>query len=182
MTSSLGQVARCPLPDDQAKLLLASSGKGSSGSTSVDVHPVVLMHIADHHQRNVAQQGGKDQSKRLYEFCKSSHHKSMLWFVAVFGALLGRQEGPKAEICFAFEIIVTKEANRFVLNKEYWLLKEEQCEWLVCIFWNWNLTVMFCSQANSSWIGLCWLVYGFRWVPIFGWSSFTEPGELCWFA
>ena len=55
----------------------------------------------------------------------------VVWFFflfTVFGALLGRQEGPKAEICFAFEILVAREAGRYVLNKEYWLEKEEQCE------------------------------------------------------
>jgi hypothetical protein len=41
---------------------------------------------------------------------------------------LGRQDGPKAEICFAFEILVKKEGTKYVLDKEYWLYKEEQCK------------------------------------------------------
>ncbi|OQV14616.1 putative COP9 signalosome complex subunit 6 [Hypsibius exemplaris] len=96
-------VKRTPLNENDAKTLLASSSKTSA--TEVDLHPVVLLHIADHHHRNVAQHGGRSQ---------------------VFGALLGRQDGPKAEICFAFEILVKSEGGRNVLDKAYWLEKEEQ--------------------------------------------------------
>ncbi|GAV02332.1 hypothetical protein RvY_12915 [Ramazzottius varieornatus] len=94
---------RCPLSEADAAVLLASGT--NNATTQVDVHPVVFLHIADHYHRNVAQHAGKLQ---------------------VYGALLGRQDGSKTEICFAFEIKVDVIGKRLELDKTYWLMKEVQ--------------------------------------------------------
>ena len=63
MTSlSFAQASRrCPLSEADAAILLASGTKNAT--TQVDIHPVVLLHIADHYHRNVAQHASKLQGK-----------------------------------------------------------------------------------------------------------------------
>jgi COP9 signalosome complex subunit 6 len=46
----------------------------------------------------------------------------------VFGALLGRQAGRSVEICNSFELVIDKIDGRYVLEREYFLSKEEQCK------------------------------------------------------
>ncbi|XP_055329514.1 COP9 signalosome complex subunit 6-like [Paramacrobiotus metropolitanus] len=102
LSSSSAENVRLGRAEQSSPFLTSSTAKANS---VVDLHPVVLLHIADHHHRNVAQHGNKFQ---------------------IFGALLGRQDGPKVEICFAFEIRVNRENGRYILDKEYWFQKEEQ--------------------------------------------------------
>ena len=47
---------------------------------------------------------------------------------AVFGALLGRQKGRTIEICNSYELVVDFVEGQYVLDREYFLSKEEQCK------------------------------------------------------
>ena len=50
----------------------------------------------------------------------------------MFGALLGRQKGRSVEICNSYELVVdTTKENKLILDREYFLSKEEQCMYIV---------------------------------------------------
>ena len=45
----------------------------------------------------------------------------------MYGALLGSQKGRSVEICNSFELVVSIVDGHAVLDKEYFVSKEEQC-------------------------------------------------------
>lgn len=53
----------------------------------------------------------------------------LVFCITVFGALLGRQKGRSVEICNSYELVVNfaGENNKLILDREYFLSKEEQC-------------------------------------------------------
>ena len=53
----------------------------------------------------------------------------LVFCITVFGALLGRQKGRSVEICNSYELVVNVagENNKLILDREYFLSKEEQC-------------------------------------------------------
>ncbi|XP_003383703.1 PREDICTED: COP9 signalosome complex subunit 6-like [Amphimedon queenslandica] len=82
------------------------TGGGSSGSVSISIHPLVVMNVSDHFTRVKVQNDTN---------------------IRVFGALLGRQKGRSVEICNSYELVVdTTKENKLVLDREYFLSKEEQ--------------------------------------------------------
>ena len=54
-----------------------------------------------------------------------------VFFLAVYGALLGVQKGRSVEICNSFELLVNVVDGQAVLDKDYFTAKEEQC--MLCL-------------------------------------------------
>ena len=50
-------------------------------------------------------------------------------FLAVFGAIIGKQTGREVEIMNSFELKYEVADGSVVLDTEYYRLKEEQCEY-----------------------------------------------------
>lgn len=75
------------------------------GSVSAYLHPLVIMNISEHWTRLRAQEG-----------CPQP----------VFGALIGKQKGRNIEIMNSFELHYTIENDNVIINKLFYLQKEEQ--------------------------------------------------------
>lgn len=82
-------------------------------SVSVSLHPLVLMNISEHWTRIRAQEGGSR---------------------AVYGALIGKQNGRKLEVLNSFELKFEIIDDEVIINREYYATKEEQCK--VLAFFN----------------------------------------------
>jgi COP9 signalosome complex subunit 6 len=84
--------------------------KNAIPSVTISLHPLVLMNISEHWTR-IRAQDGKAQ--------------------AVYGALIGKQEGRKIEVCNSFELRYEEIDGDVVINRDYYNTKEEQCELFV---------------------------------------------------
>jgi COP9 signalosome complex subunit 6 len=72
---------------------------------SVNLHPLVIMNIADHYTRSKVSNSGT---------------------IKIFGAILGSQKGRNAEICNSFELLVTPDGYRYKLDANYFTSKRQQ--------------------------------------------------------
>lgn len=81
--------------------------KNAIPSVSISLHPLVLMNVAEHWTRIRAQEGAAK---------------------AVYGALIGKQEGRKIEVYNSFELRYETIDGDVVINKDYYNTKEEQCK------------------------------------------------------
>lgn len=81
--------------------------KNAIPSVTISLHPLVLMNIAEHWTRIRAQEGGAR---------------------AVYGALIGKQDGRKVEVYNSFELRYETIDGDVVINRDYYNTKEEQCE------------------------------------------------------
>ena len=75
------------------------------GSVSAHLHPLVIMNISEHWTRLRAQEGSAQP---------------------VFGALIGKQTGRNIEIMNSFELHYTIENDNVLINKLFYVQKEEQ--------------------------------------------------------
>lgn len=82
--------------------------KNAIPSVTISLHPLVLMNIAEHWTRFRAQEG----SAR-----------------AVYGALIGKQDGRKVEVYNSFELRYETIDGDVVINRDYYNTKEEQCKY-----------------------------------------------------
>ena len=73
------------------------------------IHPLVLLTVSDHITRIRAQGPAPEVSGR------------------VVGCLLGTQSARSVEITNAFELKCTMQGSTLVIDREYMLLKQEQC-------------------------------------------------------
>lgn len=80
--------------------------KNAIPSVSISLHPLVLMNIAEHFTRIRAQEGAK----------------------AVYGALIGKQDGRKIEVYNSFELRYETIDGEVIINRDYYNTKEEQCK------------------------------------------------------
>lgn len=89
----------------QKKQVMAASG--SSGSVTVQLHPLVIMNISEHWTRIRAQEGRALQ---------------------VIGALIGKQAGRSIEVMNSFELLYAQngDTGEIVIDSEYYYTKEEQ--------------------------------------------------------
>lgn len=76
-------------------------------SVVISLHPLVLMNISEHWTRFRAQEGSVQ---------------------AVYGALIGKQEGRKIEVFNSFELKYEKIDEDVIINRDYYNTKEEQCK------------------------------------------------------
>lgn len=81
--------------------------KNAVPSVAISLHPLVLMNIAEHWTRFRAQEGAAR---------------------AVYGALIGKQDGRKIEVYNSFELRYEEIDGDVVINRDYYNTKEEQCE------------------------------------------------------
>lgn len=81
--------------------------KNAIPSVAISLHPLVLMNIAEHWTRFRAQDGVAQ---------------------AVYGALIGKQDGRKIEVYNSFELRHETIFDDVVINKDYYNTKEEQCK------------------------------------------------------
>lgn len=81
--------------------------KNAIPSVTISLHPLVLMNIAEHWTRTRAQEGGAR---------------------AVYGALIGKQDGRKVEVYNSFELRYDTIEGDVIINRDYYNTKEEQCE------------------------------------------------------
>lgn len=81
--------------------------KNAIPSVAISLHPLVLMNIAEHWTRIRAQEGAA---------------------IAVYGALIGKQDGRKIEVYNSFELRYETIDGDVVINKDYYNTKEEQCK------------------------------------------------------
>jgi COP9 signalosome complex subunit 6 len=79
--------------------------KSMQPSVVISLHPLVLMNISEHWTRIRAQEGSS---------------------LAVYGALIGKQEGRKIEIFNSFELKYETIDGDIVINRDYYNTKEEQ--------------------------------------------------------
>ena len=89
----------------EGKNVMASSA--TIPSVSVSLHPLVLLNISEHWTRIRAQEGGSR---------------------AVYGALIGKQNGRKLEVLNSFELKFEIIDDEVIINREYYVTKEEQCK------------------------------------------------------
>ena len=80
--------------------------KNAIPSVAISLHPLVLMNIAEHWTRIRAQEGAR----------------------AVYGALIGKQDGRKIEVYNSFELRYETIDGDVVINRDYYNTKEEQCK------------------------------------------------------
>lgn len=80
--------------------------KNAIPSVAISLHPLVLMNIAEHWTRIRAQEGAR----------------------AVYGALIGKQDGRKIEVYNSFELRYEAIDGDVVINRDYYNTKEEQCK------------------------------------------------------
>ena len=52
----------------------------------------------------------------------------LCYFVAVLGALIGKQKGRSIEIMNSFELVFHKIEDEIIIDREYYNLKEDQCK------------------------------------------------------
>jgi COP9 signalosome complex subunit 6 len=90
-------------PQQQQQIL----AKNAVPSVTISLHPLVLMNIAEHWTRFRAQEGSAK---------------------AVFGALIGKQDGRKIEVYNSFELRHETIDGDVVINRDYYNTKEEQCK------------------------------------------------------
>lgn len=81
--------------------------KSMQPSVVISLHPLVLMNISEHWTRIRAQEGSSQ---------------------AVYGALIGKQDGRKIEIFNSFELKYETIDDDVVINRDYYNTKEEQCK------------------------------------------------------
>jgi COP9 signalosome complex subunit 6 len=81
--------------------------KNAIPSVTISLHPLVLMNVAEHWTRFRAQEGAAR---------------------AVYGALIGKQEGRKIEVYNSFELRYEIIDGDVVINRDYYNTKEEQCK------------------------------------------------------
>lgn len=86
--------------------------KNAVASVTISLHPLVLMNIAEHWTRFRAQEGAAK---------------------AVYGALIGKQDGRKIEVYNSFELRHETIDGDVVINRDYYNTKEEQCRFDVKI-------------------------------------------------
>ncbi|CRK92793.1 CLUMA_CG006273, isoform A [Clunio marinus] len=79
--------------------------KNAVPSVSISLHPLVLMNIAEHWTRIRAQEGRAN---------------------AVYGALIGKQDGRKIEVYNSFELRYEVIDDDVIINRDYYNTKEEQ--------------------------------------------------------
>lgn len=84
--------------------------KNAIPSVAISLHPLVLMNIAEHWTRFRAQEGVAR---------------------AVYGALIGKQDGRKIEVYNSFELRHETIGEDVVINKDYYNTKEEQCKIMI---------------------------------------------------
>lgn len=82
--------------------------KNAIPSVTVSLHPLVLMNISEHWTRIRAQDGRA---------------------LGVYGALIGKQDGRKIEVCNSFELRYEEIDGDVIINRDYYNTKEEQCKW-----------------------------------------------------
>jgi COP9 signalosome complex subunit 6 len=80
--------------------------KNAVPSVTISLHPLVLMNIAEHWTRFRAQEGAAK---------------------AVYGALIGKQDGRKIEVYNSFELRHEIIDGDVVIIRDYYNTKEEQC-------------------------------------------------------
>lgn len=97
--------------------------KNAIPSVSISLHPLVLMNVAEHWTRIRAQEGAAK---------------------AVYGALIGKQEGRKIEVYNSFELRYEIIDGDVVINKDYYNTKEEQCK--QCPSHAWTGFSILCSR------------------------------------
>jgi len=78
--------------------------KNAIPSVAISLHPLVLMNVAEHWTRIRAQEGAR----------------------AVYGALIGKQDGRKIEVYNSFELRYEIIDGCCVINRDYYNTKEEQ--------------------------------------------------------
>lgn len=88
-----------------SKVLFANPS--TVASVSISLHPLVLMNMSEHWTRIRAQEGAAKP---------------------VYGALIGKQQGRKLELLNSFELKFEIIDNDVIINKDYYNMKEEQCE------------------------------------------------------
>lgn len=81
--------------------------KNAVPSVTISLHPLVLMNVAEHWTRFRAQEGAAK---------------------AVYGALIGKQDGRKIEVYNSFELRYEIIDGDVVINRDYYNTKEEQCK------------------------------------------------------
>lgn len=81
--------------------------KNAIPSVTISLHPLVLMNISEHWTRFRAQEGAAK---------------------AVYGALIGKQDGRKIEVYNSFELRHEVIDGDVVINRDYYNTKEEQCK------------------------------------------------------
>lgn len=81
--------------------------KSIQPSVVISLHPLVLMNVSEHWTRIRAQEGKAE---------------------AVYGALIGKQEGRKIEIFNSFELRYETIEGDVIINRDYYNTKEEQCK------------------------------------------------------
>lgn len=59
--------------------------------------------------------------------------------ITVVGALIGKQRGRNLEIMNSFELVVHIIDNEFIVDKEYYNTKEDQCVYfMLCLYYSYN--------------------------------------------
>lgn len=81
--------------------------KNAIPSVTLSLHPLVLMNISEHWTRYRAQEGRAQP---------------------VYGALIGKQDGRKIEVCNSFELRYEEIDGDVIINRDYYNTKEEQCK------------------------------------------------------
>lgn len=102
--SEAAEASTSGAPRKQQQQILA---KNAIPSVAISLHPLVLMNIAEHWTRFRAQDG-------------VAH--------AVYGALIGKQDGRKIEVYNSFELRHETIIDDVVINRDYYNTKEEQCK------------------------------------------------------
>jgi COP9 signalosome complex subunit 6 len=89
--------------------------KNAVPSVAISLHPLVLMNIAEHWTRIRAQEGSAQ---------------------AVYGALIGKQDGRKIEVYNSFELRYETIDGDVVINRDYYNTKEEQCKFQTFMYFH----------------------------------------------
>lgn len=59
-----------------------------------------------------------------------------LLLLLVIGALIGKQKGRNIEVMNSFELVFSVIDGDIIIDRDYYNLKEEQCEYLTILYYN----------------------------------------------
>lgn len=90
---------------DPATALAVMASPGTAGSSTLSLHPLVIMNISEHWTRTKVQNGSP---------------------MRVYGAIIGKQKGREIEIMNSFELDYLVCEGKTVIDREYYNIKELQ--------------------------------------------------------
>lgn len=104
-------------------------GSGESGAVAVEIHPLVVINISDHHTRFTAMQLFPQAAQRNALNGDGDSPETLLdphGNIRVIGVLLGEQDGRTMEVCHSIEMHAKMNGGRTEIDTDYMQRRIEQ--------------------------------------------------------